>query len=93
MIIKKNNLLPKAPEPYVLEETFLSLFKSSTPKHSFDGNLKIKIIPPKNKDGIIPRLPETPEPEYINEVFTIFPKSPVVAHLCKKCGKRKIRRY
>lgn len=33
-------------------------------------SLRINIIPPKNKDGIIPKLPEPPEPDYINEVFT-----------------------
>ncbi len=62
---KKNNLPPKAPEPYVLDETFIGLFKP-----------ELNIIPPKNKDGIIPKLPKPPEPDYINEVFVIFPKNP-----------------
>ncbi len=39
-------------------------------------DILLNIIPPKNKNGIIPELPEPPEPDYINEVFTIFPKHP-----------------
>ena len=41
-----------------------------------NNKLELNIIPPKNKDGIIPKLPKPPEPDYINEVFTIFPKNP-----------------
>ena len=32
---KKNNLPPKAPEPYVLDETLAGLFKSDKPKFKY----------------------------------------------------------
>lgn len=44
---KKNNLPPKAPEPYILDETFTGLFKSDKPKydknHSKSTTVLVKI--------------------------------------------------
>ena len=47
-------------------------------------NLRMNIIPPKNKDGIIPKLPELPRSDVIYEGFfttKIVNKSPLAQRL------------
>lgn len=63
---KKNNLPPKAPEPYVLDETFTGLFKPFKKRR--------KIVPPPKDDGTIPNLPELPKSEIWHEGWDLVKK-------------------
>lgn len=57
---------------------------------SNSDSLRMNIIPPKNKDGIIPKLPEPPEPDIIYEGFftTKIVNKPSLAQRLKSAFKQ-----